>query len=161
MKFELKTMSEAERKMVFGLEDNDPCKQHLIGYVRGDFGRKGDEFWTNWFPEDESKNTEHFKEVLTEVIDSFRESQECPALRDYRGMQNVCWDHPEWKLHPYGDRDSYAARVDTKDYTFYIRFIVRQNDYNFYVFCYESAVNGLARESKSDEAERNENNEQN
>ncbi len=161
MKFDLLTMRETERKMIFRLEDDDPCREHLIGYVRGDFGRKGDEFWTTWFPEDESKNTAQFKQVICEVIDYFRENTECPALRDYRSMQNMCWDHPEWKIQQNCDRDNYATRVDTENYTFYIRFIVRLNDYNFYVFGYESAVNGLIDKNTSDEEKRIESNEQN
>ena len=161
MKFDLMTMKEAERKMIFRLDDGDPCKSHLIGNVRGDFGRNGTEFYSTWFSEDENKNTAQFKKVLTDVIDYFRESTECPALCDYRGMSEVCWDHPKWKLQPHCDGDNYAARVDTENYTFYIRFIVRQNDYNFYVFCYESAVNSQSEENTSDEEERNESNVQN
>lgn len=161
MKFDLLTMKKTERKMIFRLEDCDPCKAHLIGYVRGDFGRKGNEFWSTWFPEDESKNTAQFKQVICDVINYFRENTECPALRDYRSMQNICWDHPEWKLQSYCDGDNYAARVDTENYTFYIRFIIRQNDYNFYVFSYESEVNNLIEENTTDEEERTESNEQN
>ena len=98
MKFELMTMSEAERKLIFRLEDGDPCKPHLIGYVRGDFGRNGDDFYSSWFPENDDKKTPDFEKTLADVIDSFRESEECPALRSYRDMASVCRVHPEWKV---------------------------------------------------------------
>ena len=34
----------------------------------------------------------------------------------------------------------YAGKVETSGFRFYIRLIVRRNDYNFYVFAYEAAV---------------------
>ena len=161
MKFELMTMSEAERKLIFRLEDGDSCKSHLIGYVRGDFGRDGDDFYSSWFPGDDSKKTPEFRKALTDVIDYFRESEECPALRSYRDMASVCRKYPEWKIRLDYDPDNYAARVEAESYVFYIRFIVRRNDYNFYVFGYEAAVTSLVEENKSDDMERKEKNEQN
>ena len=32
------------------------------------------------------------------------------------------------------------GKVETSEHRFYIRLIVRRNDYNFYVFAYEAAV---------------------
>ena len=107
------------------------------------------------------KKTPDFEKTLADVIDSFRESEECPALRSYRDMASVCRVHPEWKVQQDYDRDNYAARVETESYVFYIRFIVRQNDYNFYVFGYEASVKSLVEENKSDETERKDENEQN
>ena len=161
MKFELMKMSEAERKLIFRFEDGESCKAHLIGNVRGDFGRNGDEFYSSWFPEDDNKNTPQFKRDLADVIDFFRENEECPALRNYRDMASVCRNHPEWKIRHSYDNDNYAARVETENFVFYIRFIVRLNDYNFYVFGYEAAVKGLVEKTESDEMERKDENEQN
>ena len=55
MNQQLNNITPKELKLLFRLDGNDPCREHLIGYVRGDFGKSGNEFYTTWFPEDDSK----------------------------------------------------------------------------------------------------------
>ena len=63
MNHQLNNITPKELKLLFRLDGNDPCREHLIGYVRGDFGKSGNEFYTTWFPEDDSKKTEQFRET--------------------------------------------------------------------------------------------------
>lgn len=149
MKYRLKELQPSEQELVFRLDEKNPCAAHFIGYVRGDFGRNGNEFYTTWFPGEESKNTEAFKKVLDDVINCFRDDLEYPILHSFRDMADFCRLNPDLRLdYHHCDPVNYAAKVETPCYVFYIRLIVRQNDYNFYVNCYESAVTGLITEKK-------------
>ena len=68
MQYELKEIKTEERKLVFRLEDSDPCAFHLIGYMRGDYGKTGDRFYHTWFGNDDSKNDAAFKSELHHVF---------------------------------------------------------------------------------------------
>ena len=55
--------------------DAERTKEYgCIGYLRGDFGDGGREFWTTWFPQNsEELNDEKFKIVFDAVINRLRE----------------------------------------------------------------------------------------
>lgn len=121
--------------------DHELCYQHdsnekergLVGYVRGDFGAGGKEFWHSWWPSsDEEKNTPEFKEQLQICIDSLRVYG---PLRDFETMEKFCDAHEEARI-PNAWLRSYAFRSYTKDYTFITRCSPIRGDYNFYVWCY-------------------------
>mgnify|MGYP000426499806 CR=1 FL=1 len=90
MNQQLNNITPKELKLLFRLDGNDPCREHLIGYVRGDFGKSGNEFYTTWFPEDDSKKTERFRETLDQVINAFREDPHTPVLRSFQDMAAYC-----------------------------------------------------------------------
>ena len=141
MRYRLKELHPSEQELVFRLDVKNPCAACFIGYVRGDFGRNGNECYTSWFPGEESKNTDVFKKSLDDVINYFRNDFEYPVLHSFREMADFCQLNPDLRLdYHHCDPVNYAAKVETPGYVFYIRFIVRQNDYNFYVNCYESTV---------------------
>lgn len=89
MNQQLNNITPKELKLLFRLDGNDPCREHLIGYVRGDFGKSGNEFYTTWFPEDDSKKTERFRETLDQVINAFREDPHTPVLRSFQDMAAI------------------------------------------------------------------------
>lgn len=141
MNQQLNNITPKELKLLFRLDGNDPCREHLIGYVRGDFGKSGNEFYTTWFPEDDSKKTERFRETLDQVINAFREDPHTPVLRSFQDMAAYCRENPQKQiLYRYSESTDYVGKVETSEHRFYIRLIVRRNDYNFYVFAYEAAV---------------------
>ena len=98
MNQQLNNITPKELKLLFRLDGNDPCREHLIGYVRGDFGRSGNEFYTTWFPEDDSKKTERFRETLDQVINAFREDPHTPVLRSFQDMAAYCRENPQKQI---------------------------------------------------------------
>ncbi len=143
-------LTEKEHKLVFALDNEDPCLAAFIGYVRGDFGKNGDEFWHTWFGHDEGKNGPHFKRQLTSIADDCRKNEQYPVLRDYRSMTEFCYKHQNTRLPENLAERSSAIRIDSHDYVFYIRLNYQRGDYNFRIYCYEKKVLDLLKESEEE-----------
>lgn len=62
-----------QRRLLFAFDKNDPYTSNKIGYLRGDFGKDGNEFYSTWFDSNVQLKCSHFKEILDELI--------CKALR--------------------------------------------------------------------------------
>lgn len=127
--------------------DAERTKEYgCIGYLRGDFGDGGREFWTTWFPQNsEELNDEKFKIVFDAVINRLREP--CDILFDRESMRAYCRTQPQCQIYaPYGEQ--WRFRILTRDYALYLRRIPAPGDYNFYVFCYdkEMLMNKLAKD---------------
>ncbi len=147
-----KILTEQEHKLVFELDKEDRCKTAFIGYVRGDFGKNGDEFWHTWFGNQEDKNSSWFKEKLRGVVEECRRCEEHLILKDYKNMSSFCYKHPEVKLPNRYCEKSSAVRMEADGYVFYIRLVPVLGDYNFRIYCYDSAVlNILEDENGRDE----------
>ena len=62
----------------------------VIGHIRMDFGRSGNEFWHTWWPRGpEELNSPAFKLELQEVVDTLRES----VLKSRFAMERFCYEH--------------------------------------------------------------------
>lgn len=105
----------------------------LIGYLRGDFGSNGNEFWTTWWGFREDRKTEEFKSELDIVINDFRNGRN--VLFNLDSMKKFC-KGKNLRINPYGDNRSYGIRVDTEKYAYLIRLTPYPDDYNFYCYCY-------------------------
>ena len=55
-------------------------------------------------------------------------------FKDFQSLEKFCHDHPESKYDREGEY--FGFRVDTEFYSYLVRLNPRQNDYNFYVYCY-------------------------
>ena len=73
--------------------DNSQTKG-LIGYLRGDFGKDGKEFWHTWFDENEKLKTEEFSEDLGKTMTTLCDR----LLTDRDWMRSVAHNHPEAKI---------------------------------------------------------------
>lgn len=110
MKYKLENVSSEEQSYLFVLAENDTHSETRIGYLRGDFGCDGDEFWHTWFPCNEEFNVSEFKADLDAVIDWLRSNRESALLKDRRTMDAVCRQYPEnhmenqWRLVLLQDR---------------------------------------------------------
>lgn len=133
-----------EEKELFFYNKDENRELGCIGYLRGDFGNGGREFWTTWFPHHfEELNDEKFKVIFDAVINKLREP--CGVLSDRESMRTYCRMQPQCRVsHPYGEQ--WGFRILTQDYALYLRCIPTSGDYNFYVFCYdkEMLMNKLA-----------------
>lgn len=96
----------------------------LIGYLRADMGRNGNEFWSTWNDFRGDLKTSEFKSEFDDVINSFREKEQ--FLSDRNTLMRFCFDK---------DRD-YGVRVNTQDYAYLMRFNPYKGEYNLYCYCY-------------------------
>lgn len=113
----------------FFMGDGRTDDKGFIGYLRGDFGRNGTEFWSTWFPNNEELNTNEFKQEIDTVVNFLREG----ILKDRQSMNKAAGEHRDCLLEC--DGTSYGVFVDTKHYEFDLRMNVNMGTYDYYIFC--------------------------
>ena len=142
----LESIKMKEEKDLFFHNKDEEKELGCIGYLRGDFGGGGKEFWTTWFPHNFPElNDEKFKVIFDAIINKMREP--CGVLSDRESMRAYCRTQPQCKVsHPFGEQ--WGFRILTQDYALYLRCIPTPGDYNFYVFCYDKdmVMNKLAKD---------------
>lgn len=104
----------------------------LIGYLRGDFGKDGKEFWHTWFDENAKLKTEEFRADLDKTMTTLRDR----LLTDRDWMRSVSHNHPESKINS-EITDSYGMFLETDKYEYDIRLITENGNYDFYIYCYD------------------------
>ncbi len=104
----------------------------LIGYIRGDFGKNGDEFYHTWFDNNEKLKTDEFKEDFDKVMNTLRER----LFTERSWMRSVAHNHPETKINS-EITDSYGMFAETNRYEYDIRLITENENYDFYIYCYD------------------------
>ena len=119
-----------ESDMFYRNDDNRLC----VGYLRGDFGRSGNEFHHSWTDGNGDKNTREFKTEFQGVMDTLR----LGILKDHKSSSEYCHSHPEAAL-PGGDGHRFGFKLETADRQYFIRCTTLRDDY-FYVFAYEKAA---------------------
>ena len=109
-------------------------EQACVGHLRGDFG-SGTEFWTTWWDHLEELKDQPFRDELDAVVNALRKDG---PLKDLRSMEDFCRKRPQSRMSPASGSDYYGFRVDTGRYRFYLRCRPRREDYNFYIYCYQT-----------------------
>ena len=109
-------------------------EQACVGHLRGDFG-SGTEFWTTWWDRHEELKDQPFRDELDAVVNALRKDG---PLKDLRSMEDFCRKRPRSRMSPASGSDYYGFRVDTGRHRFYLRFLPRRGDYNFYIYCYQT-----------------------
>ena len=116
--------------------NNDPRQtKGLIGWLRGDFGKDGREFWHIWTDKNEKLNTPIFKQDFDKIMGTLRER----LLTDRTYMRSVAFNHPEAKIES-EVTDSYGMFAETDGYEYDIRLIRENGNYDFYIFCYDKRM---------------------
>ena len=126
---------------MFGRNDKEGSLS--VGYLRGDFGSNGNEFWHNWFDINSGRNTPEFKAEFQNVVDTLRQD----ILKDYRSSTDYCYKHPEAKL-PDGDGYRFGFKLETESRQYFVRCTTLLKDY-FYVFVYDKTAPVLEQEKPS------------
>ena len=114
---------------------NDEDCNLSVGYLRGDFGKQGNEFWHNWFENDSGRKTPEFQAEFQTVMDTLRRD----ILKDYKSSLAYCHNHPEAKLPGWGEGKHYGFKLETESRSYFVRCTTLRNDY-FYVFAYDKAA---------------------
>lgn len=131
---ELQEMTQAEQKYTYRQSHQLDAQTGCIGYLRGDFGSTGKEFYSGWFDNMAYLKTPEFKAELDRVINALRvDSQYCGILADRSSLSNAC----RQSTTPKFGRDESGFRVNTRDYAYLLRLNPNPGDYNFYVYCYK------------------------
>lgn len=111
---------------------NESQTKGLVGYLRGDFGRDGNEFHHTWFNNNEKLNNDNFKEDFDKIMETLRER----LLTERSWRRSVAFNHPEAKIVS-ESTSSYGMFVETDRYEYDIRTITEDGNYDFYIYCYD------------------------
>lgn len=130
--YELETVTEDELSLAYS---DDKAERGNIGYLRGDFDRGGNNFYSNWFENNRELKSNDFTKELNKVIDYFRETTINPVLKDRSSMQKVCREYDNLTVN---NGRSHIFKTITPKHTYYIRCTPHRGEYDFYVYCYEN-----------------------
>lgn len=137
MNMTIRPLRAEERKYTYAQSHQLSMQTGSIGYLRGDFGSDGKEFYTFWFNTAESRKIDAFKTELDEVINALRFDEDFGSLlADRRHMQDYAQGHSD-SVFDGNYTTEYGFRVDTENYAYLLRCNPTKGDYNFYCFCYE------------------------
>ena len=137
MSLNYKSLTPEERLYAYSLSSQLTAQTGAIGYLRGDFGRNGAEFWTQFFDEAEQRKSDAFRTSLQDVVTAMREPG--GPLRNRFAMVSFCGLREDAVLDGSAGR-SYGFRVDTPQFAYLLRCIPSPGDYNFYLRCYDRGL---------------------
>ena len=104
-----------------------------IGYLRGDFSKKGNHLWTTFTDHcGELKNVQ-FRIQLNSVVNYLIE---IGMFKSFHEMTAYFYAHPEYKLGPKHREGECGFKIETERFKYYFRTILRQGDDNVYCFPY-------------------------
>lgn len=132
----IRPLTEEERKYTYAQSTQLDGQTGNIGYLRGDFGSNGNQFFTTWADRWDMYKTDVFRESLDNVVNTLR-SGEYGLLQDRTAMTGYVREHPD-SLFGTDSGTVAGFRVDTEEHAFLIRCNPVQGDYNFYCYCYVS-----------------------
>lgn len=84
---EYRAITKSEQKYTFKQSYQLSSQTGLIGYLRGDFGSIGKEFWTTWNDFRKDLKTDEFKAEFDDVINGLREGD---VLSGRKAMSSYC-----------------------------------------------------------------------
>jgi len=106
-----------------------------VGCLRGNMGEDGVEFHTTWENCCGYLQTSEFLVNLHGVLDALRHDEQYGGVfKDRDTLTAYCGTHPESDMGHY-DRE-YAFRVDTEQYTYFMRLCVDNLEFDFELYPY-------------------------
>lgn len=114
----------------------------FIGYLRGDFGKCGNEFWTSFNEGDKSLSTQSFQKELDTVVNRLRgidfaylTGSNSTPLRSIWDMMQYCKANPE-ALMVDGVQQMYVFKLESASHVYIFRMLLDLGDDNLYIHCY-------------------------
>lgn len=132
--FTLRPLIVPERKYTYTQSSQLQGQTGNIGYLRGDFGSSGDQFYTTWFDTRPQWKSDEFKRDLDDVINALR-SEEYGLLQSRSQMVRYGRENKESEMQG-AYTTEFGFRADTEKYAFVLRCNPTRGDYNFYCLCY-------------------------
>ena len=131
---EIRAMAQGEQKYTYRQSMQIQGQTGSIGYLRGDFGSRGNEFYTTWNDHRQSLKTEEFQAEFDGIVNALR-SEEYGLLESRSRMRSYAGSYPDSAFQGNCGTE-YGFRVDTEKHAYLIRCSPIKGDYNFYCFCY-------------------------
>lgn len=148
-KFILRPASSDEAGLFYSQNEKD-AELGTVGHLRADFGSKGNEFWSTWWPHNNDiLNTQEFKAELQEFVDELRKNG---PLNNLFKMSEFCCDHNAGRLND-SSRGSYGYIAESESYRYCLRCTPVQGDYNAYLYIYDKRQQEIAKLQKLLKAE--------
>ncbi len=132
--YELSPAAQIVSRLFFRMEKDESEHHGVIGYMRIDFGRCGNEFWSTWFDIQANLKTPGFKKEFDDIINSLRFDGASPPFANRKNLSALCGDSPGMALDCRGN--GYVIR--TSEYSYYFRCLPRPGDYNVFCFAYDN-----------------------
>ena len=130
----LRPASPDEAGLFFSCDEAKDRELACVGHLRLDFGHRGKEFWTTWWPHNNDElNVPAFKAEFDGVVNEFREQG---PLKDLAAMSDYCGAHPGGLLEGGLDK-SFGFIAESENYRYCLRCIPRQDNYNGYLYVYD------------------------
>ena len=122
-----------EYDLFFRIEAEAAEQHGFIGYLRGDYGRDGREFWTTWFDGQPDLKTEVFRDEFKGIIDYLRDASldpvEGPDVFKFHCLQNMRRRVMD---------NAVRFKIVTEGYSYYFRCQPGAGDYNLYCMVYDN-----------------------
>lgn len=138
--YEIIPLTYAERFYVYKQSQQLSMMTGLIGYLRGDFGADGDEFWSNFYDVRPEMKTTRFTSEFDRVINALRSDAVYGGILECRSKMAAYCSKTATAENTLNDYPHYGYRFDTNGYTYLIRCFCGNGDYNFYVYCYNQQM---------------------
>ncbi len=122
-----KPLTQEKLDWVYSDSKADP-ERGCVGHLRGDFGHRGNEFWTSWFDHQPVLKNEAFRNELQDVVNGLR--RKGGLLENFQGMNRQCRKGLVYD-------DSFSFQAETGNYMYCLRCTPRRGDYNFYLYAYD------------------------
>lgn len=137
IEFTMRPLQEAERKYTYRQSEQLTGQCGSIGYLRGDFGKNGEDFYTTWFEQRKSRNTAVFKSSFDNMVNILRNNG--GLLQNRKATKAICDTHNTAAgFQDDLNRRQYGFRVDCGEYVYLIRCNPTvTDDYNFCIFAHE------------------------
>jgi hypothetical protein len=128
-----------EKYCTFNREEGNTC----IGHLAGEFGQRGDRFFSSWSERDSRRATPKFQADLHGAVYALRQS----VLKDHESMREFCQSHPEAKLPGSGDLEHYGFKLEAGKRLYFVRCVAEQysRDSRFIVYAYNKTAPELEK----------------
>lgn len=135
---ELRSMRPQER--IYAYQQPGPLlgRTGSTGYLRGDFGASGKEFYETWFGPEEEEQPNDLKRELMEVLRQLRTGN--PRLLG--GLEEMRRNVRRYQKSRFEGNycTEYGFRIDAEKYAFMLRCIPVEKDNQFYLFVYQKQL---------------------
>ncbi len=136
MKFTIEQLLHEQHRLLFSLDKNDPYASNKIGYLRGDFGKDGDEFYSTWFDCNAQLKCGYFKDILDDLVTELRGDFALSLLKNRKQMAAICSKYPDNRLTEHWSSQAFGFYLKKAHYQFFVMCYVGVGDYNFYIHCF-------------------------
>ncbi|MDR1892627.1 MAG: hypothetical protein LBQ48_06435 [Oscillospiraceae bacterium] len=134
MDFKPEKVETRENELFYRLDGEAAERHGFVGYLRGDYGRDGKEFWTTWFNGQRRLKSSSFKREFNSLIGWLKAQSGRSDIID-TSFENHCLQN----LRHHVTDTAVRFKVQTENFTYYARFQPRMGaDNDFYITAFDN-----------------------